>query len=133
MDIEDEILKDDVLNSLISGSPFESYHTVAADEIDKTHDQTTIFMNKYCEDPNLPSVANQLAEMIVDYEMSQKFQSKMWIWNDDEIVNEEEFLKIIDQELDEATMTYQENVSIDEDLSKDILSEIVIVKMFTKV
>jgi hypothetical protein len=83
----------------IPENTFESYQTTEADQIEKMQDQTTIFMNKYCEDPNLPSVANQLAEMIVDFEMANKIpvDDDCDFELDNEIVNKEEFLKIIDQ------------------------------------
>ena len=38
----------------------------------RNNDKTTMFMNKYCEDQNLPSVANRMAEMIVDFERSNR-------------------------------------------------------------
>ena len=109
--IEDENTEDDLINSLISDYPFESYQHVEAAECDKAHDLTTIFMNKFCEDPNLPSVANELAEMIVDYEMTHNISidDDCDFELDDEMVNEEEFLKITDQELDEVSMTYEES------------------------
>ena len=51
-------------------------------------------MNKYCEDTSLPTVANQLAEMIVEYETKNKIPIKddCDFEVDDEIVTEEEFL-----------------------------------------
>ena len=39
---------------------------------DTSHDQTTMFLNKYCENPENPSVANRLAESIVNFEIKKK-------------------------------------------------------------
>ena len=88
----------------------------------------------YCEDPDLPSVANELADMIVDYELAQKIQieddSDFEV--DDEIVTEEEFLRIIDQELDEHASSASNSESIEnkkesylnsEDQSSDNLND----------
>ena len=76
-------------------------------------------MNKYCEDPNLPSVANHLAEMIVDYEMTNKIhiENDCDFEVDDEIVTEEEFLQIIDQELDEQNSGNDQMEESNEDIS----------------
>ena len=101
-DCEVENVEDIPINPLVE-NPFESYPLISDDQNDRNHDKTTIFMNKYCEDPNLPSVANKMAEMIVDYEMAQKvtIENDCDFELDDEIVTEEEFLRIVDGEMDE--------------------------------
>ena len=87
--------------SAILESQFEGY-SKPEEENNRFSDQTTIFMDKYCEDPNLPTVANKLASMIVDYEISRKIKiddlSDFEL--DDEEVNDEEFLRLVDAELD---------------------------------
>ena len=56
--------------------------------------KTTIFINKYFENPNLPSIACRLADAIVEYETAQgipiveKDDDEL----DDEVLSEEEYL-----------------------------------------
>ena len=66
-----------------------------------TRDQTTMFLNKYCEDTNIPSVANRLADTIVEFELNQgtSFRPRDDHEVDDEIISEEEFLKNIEEEV----------------------------------
>ena len=80
-----------------------------------TRDQTTMFLNKYCEDTSLPSVANRLADTIVEYELNQgtPFKPRDDYEIDDEIISEEEHL-IINEEpetvptQDDQTLPYRE-------------------------
>ena len=72
---EDNSLGENVVIEEGFENAFEIYQV--NDEVEKEHNQTTMFMNKYCEDPNLPTVANKLADMIVDYEMKKKYLLKM--------------------------------------------------------
>ena len=67
-----------------------------------THNKTTMFLNKYCEDINVPTVANRMADMIIDFEMSKRIpiENEDDFDVDDEIISEEQFLKNIDEELD---------------------------------
>ena len=62
--------------------------------------KTTLFLNKYCENPDIPSVANKLADAIVDYEInaSISFQYRNDDENDDEVVSEHEYMKNIKDE-----------------------------------
>ena len=57
-----------------------------------------MFLNKYCEDTNITSVANKLADIIVDYETSQtiRIENEDEFEVDDEIITEDEFLRNID-------------------------------------
>ena len=71
----DNNLEENVVTEESFQNTFEVYQE--NDEVQKEHNQTTMFMNKYCEDPNLPTVANKLADMIVDYEMKKKYLLKM--------------------------------------------------------
>ena len=81
-------------------------------EKDPTHDQTTMFLNKYCEDTDIPIVANRLAEGIVQYEVAQAIpfhyldDDKI----DDEIITEEEFLSNVDYEMDLHAANHEETV-----------------------
>ena len=74
-----------------------------------THDQTTMFFNKYCENPNIPTVANRVAEIIVDYETNSNIQleNEVDFEIEDEIISEEEFLKNVDEHLDEKVSDWQ--------------------------
>ena len=58
-------------------------------------DQTTMFFNKYSEDTEIPTVANRLADAIVEYEVSMSipFNQINDEQIDDEVITEEEFLK----------------------------------------
>ena len=91
---------EDPFRKLISDSPFETYQEVHNIGNIEMRDQTTVFMNKYCEDPNLPSVANKLADMIVDFEIASKIpiEDDSDFEIDDEIVSEEQFLEIKSKE-----------------------------------
>ena len=57
-----------------------------------------MFLNKYCEDPNLPSVANRVAETIIEYEVNREipFTPRDDVEIEDEIITEEEFLRNVD-------------------------------------
>ena len=71
-----------------------------------------MFLNKYCENTNIPTVANKMADMIVDYETSQaiSIENEDDFEIDDEIITEDKFLRNIDLELDkEESNEYQEN------------------------
>ena len=45
---------------------------ITSDENQITTEKTTLFLNKYCEDTDVPSVANRLADAIVDYEINRQ-------------------------------------------------------------
>ena len=81
---EDHLIK--VLNS----SKFEPYKS---NDEEVTHDQTTMFFNKYCENTDIPSAANRLADAIVDYEIAQMIPiiNEDDFEVDDEFISEEEF------------------------------------------
>ena len=89
-----------------------------------SHDKTTMFLNKYCENIDLPSVANRVADTIVDYEMMQNvpFQTKDDFDIDDEIITEEEFLNEVDAELDELDSNQSEDEYQIEDSLENILT-----------
>ena len=70
--------------------------------MDWTHNQTTMFLNKYCENVNIPSVANKMADIIVDYESSQgiSMENEDDFEIDNEIITEDELFRNVDQKLD---------------------------------
>ena len=128
-----ECIDDLSTNINIDFATQEAFEPSTQFESGPTHDQTTMFFNKYCEDTNIPSVANRLAETIVEYETHHEIPFN-YIDDDlidDEIITEEEFLRNIDQELDSETqagstqdMDIEENL---EDISlthKDVVDEI---------
>ena len=82
-------------NLIIDFSKKDSIEPCTQDDQDIALDQTTMFLNKYCEDTNIPSVANRLAETIIQYEVNQgiPFINTDDDQIDDEIITEEEFLK----------------------------------------
>ena len=91
---------------------------------DWSNDQTTMFLNKYCENIDLPSVANRVADTIVDFEIMQSipFQTKDDFDIDDEIITEEEFLNDVDAELDELESSQSDSDYQIEESLEDILS-----------
>ena len=74
-------------------------------------DHSSVFLNKYCEDINLPTVCNTLANIVVDFETSRN----ILIADDEEDLgeyeeNEELFLKKVDDELDSQEFEIEENL-----------------------
>ena len=85
----------------------EQFEPVKANNVEREHNQTTMFLNKYCEDPDLPSVANRLASAIVDYELSKKIPTHVEddFEVDEEVLTEEQFL----EELDDKEQNLEQN------------------------
>ena len=52
----------------------ESIEPSELSETDRTHNMTSMFLNKYCEDIDMPTVANRVADMIVDFEMNKRWR-----------------------------------------------------------
>ena len=50
----------------------DNFEPQNSDNNDWTHDQATMFLNKYCENTNIPTVANRIADIIVEYEINKK-------------------------------------------------------------
>ena len=99
------------------------YEPCKKDQEDVSHDQTTMFLNKYCENIEIPSVANRLADTIIEYEVNQSipFHSRNDDEIDDEIITEEEFLWNIDQEMNDLSSYHDyQNPEIEETM-EDIM------------
>ena len=81
----------------------ENYEPQNSPEQEWTHNLTTMFLNKYCENADLPTVANRVADIVVDYESRYRvrIENDDDFEVDDEIITEEEFLKNVDKEMDE--------------------------------
>ena len=66
--------------------------------VEKNHSndqsQCSLFMNKYCEDPDLPSIANRLADVIIAFEIDKAISNNFTNDEDfdDELVTEEDFI-----------------------------------------
>ena len=131
-DNEDEESTDDVHEKFCNIGEKEVFEPLKSDEVDWQHHQTTMFLNKYCEDPNSGTVVNQMAEMIVDYETYKDIQ----IDNDDdfeidnEIITEEEFLRNVDnihtvhnEEYEDKIIQITDQLSDSEDDQVDELEE----------
>ena len=101
-DEEDQII-DELSDIYFKGNKIEPHEPIKPEENDWTHNQTTMFLNKYSENTNIASVSNKMADMIVDYETDRGIQveNEDDFEVDDEIITEEEFLLHIDAELDE--------------------------------
>ena len=93
----------------------EPFDPVKSHENEFTHEKTIMFLNKYCEDTDVPSVANRLAGAIVDYEISKQIpiENEDDFLVDDEIISEEQFLEEceetdlnIEESLDEISSTH---------------------------
>ena len=103
-------------------SDTHSYETSQLPEDEWTNNKMTLFLNKYCEDINMPTVANRVADIIVDYESNNDIP----ILNeddfevDDEIISEEQFLRNVDEELDNqsqvTTIDIQDQLSDSEEI-----------------
>ena len=91
---------------------------ITSDKNQITTEKTTLFLNKYCEDTDVPSVANRLADAIVDYEINRQIpiENEGDFEVDDENLTEEQYLN----QNDEAEMIINE--SIEEPLDEITLS-----------
>ena len=91
--------EDDAMSDFMNENPFDSYHGEDDYQKNRYQKSATMFMNKYCEDPDLPSIANKLAEMIVNYETTKKItiEDTSDFEVDDDILNEEEYLKYLNE------------------------------------
>ena len=49
----------------------ETFEPCVRENAQVLKDQTTMFLNKYIEDTNMPSVANRLSDIIIDYEVAK--------------------------------------------------------------
>ena len=54
----------------------EPFNPVTSNKETTAHEKTTMFLNKYCENTDVPSIANRLAGAIVDLRLAEKFPSK---------------------------------------------------------
>ena len=96
----------------------ELFDPVKSNENEVSHDKTTMFMNKYCEDTDIPSVANRLADAIVDYEISRKIpiDDENDFEIDEENITEEQFLEEngeidpIEESLLEISASHKSNI-----------------------
>ena len=70
--------------------------------------KTTMFLNKYCEDPEIPSVANKLADAIVDYEIMRQIpiENEDDFEIDEEIITEEQYLDEIEEPLQDISASH---------------------------
>ena len=93
-DIEN-VIDDDLTNF----SHEETFTPIIEEGGKITHDQTTLFLNKYGEDTDVPTVANRLADAIVDYEVNRHIaiENQDDFEIDDENITEEQYLKEIDE------------------------------------
>ena len=83
---------------------------------DGKQDHASIFCNKYCEDINLPTVANRFADIVVDYEINKNIliNEKEDFDIEDQRESEESeetFLRQVDNELDNQEYDIEENLS----------------------
>ena len=103
---------------------YDKFEPCLKDEVEFSHNKTTLFLDKYCENPDVPSIACRLAEVIVEYEIHNSIE----IYErddeeiDDEILSEEEFLKQVDDENDQDNCLLKENKhkEVQDEISDDI-------------
>ena len=71
----------------------ESFELSEMNEVQVSNSQTSMFMNKYCENIDLPTVVNKVADMINTYEIAKKISihNEDDFEQDDECVTEDEF------------------------------------------
>ena len=77
-------VSDDEDDSLFKESNVEVHQPLINDG---KQDYASMFLNKYCEDLNLPTVCNHFADIVVDYEINRNI-----------LINEEEDFDIDDEE-----------------------------------
>ena len=80
-------------------SVVETFEPCIGNDNQIAKDQTTMFLNKYLDDTNIPTVANRLSDIIIEYEVAKNISSAQLedAELDDEIVNEEEFLANVEE------------------------------------
>ena len=118
---EEANVESDILNDFFGE---ETPEPIEMSEETITHEQTTMFFNKYCEDTNIPSVANKLASTIVNYEIDRgvTIENDDDFEMDDERVTEDQFLQEqeesdsiseihIDKELGNSSANQKEEVN----------------------
>ena len=93
----------------------ENYDLHQNSEQEYGHDKTSMFLNKYCENIDAPTVVNRIADMIIDYEINKGIRVEH---NDDfdidnEIITEEQFLQNVDEELDRESMVFDDQINKD--------------------
>ena len=96
----------DVCESYFKDDTTEYMEPQNLNDADWTHNQTTMFLNKYCENTNIPSVANKMADIIIDYEINQgiSIEKEDDFEIDDEVITEEEFLRNVELDRDEEVV-----------------------------
>ena len=99
IDESEEIEESEEISFIKNCENFEPY--IESSTI-TSHDQTTMFLNKYCENPELPSIANRMAESIVNFEIRRDIACTIRddFDIDDEFISEEEYLANVDAEMD---------------------------------
>ena len=55
----------------------QSYELHENSEQDWTHAQTSMFLNKYCQDINIPSIANKVADMVINLKSTKRLRYQM--------------------------------------------------------
>ena len=115
-DETDECIETEEVNEVDFSKHSEIFEPYQVEEKNISHDQTTMFFNKYCEDVGIPSVANRMAESIVNYEINKHiaFNSDDDFEDEDEIITEEEFLANIDDEMNQQAQQTIQEVDIEE-------------------
>ena len=68
---EEDQIADEVSEIYFKGNEIDSHEPLKSAENNWTHNQTTMFLNKYSENTNITSVANKMADIIVDYETNR--------------------------------------------------------------
>ena len=69
---DEEISESENIGEIFSeNNDTQSFQTSQLPECEWTNNKMTLFLNKYCEDVNMPTVANRVADIIVDYESNK--------------------------------------------------------------
>ena len=116
----DEVLEDSRENQEVffETDKNENYdsHTNSKEE-DLIHEKTSMFLNKYCESIDVPTVANRVADIIVNYEINQKINiaDENDFEMDNEIITEEDFLQRVDDYLDNQNIDVVKDRMVNED------------------
>ena len=81
---------------------YEAFEPYTEKESKTSQEHTTMFINKYFEDTSIPSVANRLSDIVIQYEVANNISCSELedAELDDEVVGEEEYLNDIDEKND---------------------------------
>ena len=129
-EMNDSSNKDDEAHEIFFESNFEDIININnSADADWSQNKTSILLNKYCENTDLPTVVNKLADMINVVEINNRISvdDENDFEVDDEIITEDQFLSNIDEQSkkdDPSVSCEKDNIVLDESDQIDILDQL---------